>query len=83
MGLLTTNLALNMAQSVNINVHQLNETSGTYVININASDEQERIFFPHAEIALFMTADQLKELADKINNFRFKQALRVVPAVVQ
>lgn len=77
MGLLSTNLALNMAKTVRFNVHQLNENSGTYVVNINASDEEDRIFFPHAETTLFMTEEQLKELWDTITDFRFKQALKV------
>lgn len=65
MGLSSTNVALNQASTVRFNVHEL--SGGTVVLNICASDVEDRIFFPHSETALFMTKEQLQELAQKIN----------------
>ena len=67
MGLSSTNVALNQAVTVRFNVHEL--SSGTVVLNICASDVEDRIFFPHSETALFMTKAQLWELTNKLNQF--------------
>lgn len=67
MGLSSTNVALNQAVTVRFDVSSL--SNGTLVLNICASDVEDRIFFPHSETALFMTREQMQELAQKLNIF--------------
>lgn len=67
MGLSSTNVAFNMATSFSINVDLL--SGGIYTLKFNASDEKDRIFFPHSETTFFMTKAQLWELTNKLNQF--------------
>lgn len=50
----------------------------TFTLRIASSELEDAVFNMENVFTFFMTAEQLKELADTINDFRFKQALKVV-----
>ena len=78
MGLSSTNVALNQAVTVRFNVHEL--SSGTIVLNICASDVEDRIFFPHSETALFMTEQQIQELLQHLERYVTNKKIQEIEA---